>query len=359
MAVWQDIPERVRSGFRFAGMTLLIGPACFTLAIWSIGGFMPDAWLLLLTYANMVVHFCCYILLFFPAISWFRARPQLSLPLRVAVCVALSIAAASLAVGIGAWTGLDERPVRILLPRMLTYGLVFSPVLLLIEHIWDSLGEARRESEQRTLAHERERRAAAEARWNSLESRLHPHFVFNTLASIRELLHQDSRRADFMIQRFAELLRFSLDAPHHPLISLDEELGMVRGYLEIEQMRLGDRLTWQVDADGAASSVKVLSQCVLTLVENAIKHAISTRRAGGSVTVSARIENELLRLEVADDGSGFAGTNLPPGHGLNLLRERLLQVYGGGATLRVKARQPGVSVEILLPTLVQELTPHA
>lgn len=359
MALWQDIPDRVRSGFRFAGMTLLIGPASFTLAVWAIGGFLPDPWALLLTYANMLVHFGCYILLFFPAISWFRARPQLSLPLRVVICVMLSVIAASLALGIGLTTGLESRPFSTLFPRMLTYGLVFAPVLLLIEHIWDSLGEARRKSEQSTLVQERERRAAAEARWNSLESRLHPHFVFNSLTSIRELLHQDPRRADSMIQRFAELLRFSLDAPHHPLITLEEELRMVTSYLEIEQMRLGDRLSWKVDSDGNTASVKVLSQCVLTLVENSIKHAISTRRVGGSLAVSARIENESLRLEVADDGPGFTGANLPPGHGLNLLRERLLQVYGGGATMRVTTRRPGVAVEMILPTLVQELTPHA
>ena len=114
-----------------------------------------------------------------------------------------------------------------------------------------------------------------------------------------------------------------------------------------------------MDADPTATSAKVPSLCLLTLVENAIKHAISTRRVGGRLSVIARLEEETLHLEVVDDGPGFMGDNLPLGHGLNLLHERLLLVYGGGATLRVTPRRPGVAVEILLPTLVQELTHDA
>ena len=82
---------------------------------------------------------------------------------------------------------------------------------------------------------------------------------------------------------------------------------MVTGYLEIEQMRLGPRLVWSVDADPAATSVKVPSLCLLTLVENAIKHAISARRVGGRVSVIARLEDESLRLEVVGRRAGIRG----------------------------------------------------
>lgn len=359
MSPWQATSDRMRAGLRFAGTTLLIGPAAFGLASSALSGFMIPWAIAVRNYFIIVAHFACYILIFFPAIAWFRARPPMHLAARAIVCVSLAGVASAVSVVLCWWSGLDPRSMRDVFPRWLTYGLVFAPILLLMEHIWDSLGEARRESEMHTLARERERRAAAEARWNSLESRLHPHFVFNTLASIRELLHQDPRRADLMIQRFAELLRFSLDAPQNPLVLLEEELRMVTGYLEIEQMRLGSRLTWSVKADQAARGVRVPSLCLLTLVENSIKHAVSARRVGGRVSVAANCDGEILRLEVTDDGPGFAGSDLPAGHGLNLLRERLLLVYGGGATFRVTPRHPGVVVEILLPAVVQELTPNA
>lgn len=360
MAHWQPLPDRVRAGIRFALATVVIGPTTITLFGWAASDFQSSLREIFWDGSETTVHFIFYALLFFPAVAWARSRQKpFSLAIRGLGYLGLSCVATALAVVICYTTGLDPDDPWYMFRKTIVFGLVLAPVLLLVEGIWDRLVQTRQEVEKRVLGEERARRAAAEARWNSLESRLHPHFVFNTLASIRELLHHDARRADLMIQRFAELLRFSLDAPQNPLISLEEELRMVTGYLEIEQMRLGSRLTWSVDADPSAAPVKVPSLCLLTLVENAIKHAISARRVGGRVSVAAQIEGESLRLEVADDGPGFTGDNLPPGHGLNLLRERLLQVYGGGATFRVSERHPGAVVEILLPVLVQELTSNA
>ena len=359
MVHWQELPDRVRAGIRFAMATIIIGPTTFTLVGWAAGDFRLSLRAALWDASTTTVHFVVYALLFFPAGAWARSRGPLPLAVRGLGYLVLSLVATTLAVVTCYVTGLDPDDPWYMFRKTIVFGLVLAPVLLLVESIWDRLGQTRLEVEERVLGEERARRAAAEARWNSLESRLHPHFVFNTLASIRELLHHDPRRADLMIQCFSELLRFSLDAPHNPLILLEEELRMVTRYLEIEQMRLGARLAWSIDADHAAAALKVPSLCLLTLVENAIKHAIAARRVGGRVSVTARIQGESLQLEVADDGPGFADNNLPPGHGLNLLRERLLLVYGGGATLRVTARHPGVAVEILLPTLVQELTPNA
>ncbi len=359
MVRWGQLPDRVRAGIRFALAAVVIGPTAITLLGWAAEDFRRGLGEVLRDGSETTVHFFFYALLFFPAVALARSRPPLPLLVRGVGYLGLSAVATSLAVTTGYLTGLDPDDPWYMFKRAIVFGLVLTPVLLIIERIWDRLGQTRREVERRALAEERARRASAEARWNSLESRLHPHFVFNTLASIRELLHQDARRADHMIQGFAELLRFSLDAPQNPLVPLEEELRMVKRYLEVEQMRLGPRLVWSVDADPTATAAKVPSLCLLTLAENAIKHAISTRRVGGRVSVIARFEEETLHLEVVDDGPGFTGDDLPLGHGLNLLHERLLLVYGGGATLRVTPRRPGVAVEILIPTLVQELTPDA
>jgi hypothetical protein len=349
MLLYRQLPERTRAAIRLAMAVLLIVPTSFTVSTVAWTGFKGDPAMWLRFHLCTVVHFAAYIAVFFPAVSWIRARWPKPSCRRVPVVIALSCIATGAAVAICFWTGLDNRDPQMLYPRFLVYGLSFAPVLLLVERIWDNLGEARREIEYRALAQERERRTAAEARWNSLESRLHPHFVFNSLASIRELLHTDTRKADVMIQRFAELLRFSLDAPRHPLIALREEIRMVRGYLEIEQMRLGSRLVWKIESDSASDTVAVPSLCLLTLVENAIKHSISPRRAGGSVMVQARVENGFLQLKVADDGSGFSGTQLPAGHGLDLLTERLRLLYGKAAVFEVRRGSPGSLVELRFP----------
>jgi glucose-6-phosphate-specific signal transduction histidine kinase len=359
MIQWQGLPDRVRAGIRFALATIAIGPATFTLVGWAASGFRLSLGEAVWSTSETAVHFVVYALLFFAAIAWARSRKPLPLSVRGLGYLALSIIATALAVLTCYITGVDPDDPWYMFRKTIVFGLVLTPILLLIEGIWDRLGQTRREVERRALGEERARRAAAEARWSSLESRLHPHFVFNTLASIRELMHQDTPRADLMIQRFAELLRFSLDAPRNPLIPLEEELRMVTGYLEIEQMRLGRRLAWTVDAEPKSVSARIPSLSVLTLVENAIKHAVSARRVGGRVSVVAGFYGDSLRLEVTDDGPGFTGDNLPAGHGLDLLRERLLMMYGGGATLRVLARHPGTSVEILLPVLVEELKPNA
>ena len=353
MLSWQRIPERVRAGIRLAGAAILLGPAALTLRTWAAINFRLDGRMLLEAYLEITVHFIFYVLALFPFVTWVRTHRRWRLGARAAACAVLAASAAFGAVGVCHWTGIHAAHFPMTYLRGATVGLLISLMLLLVEHLWDSLGEAQREVERRALEQDRAHRSAAEARWTSLESRLHPHFVFNTLASIRELLHRDTRHADLMIQRFAELLRFSLDAPQQPFLHLGEEMRMVTAYLEIEQMRLGSRLAWTIECDPAAAGLRIPSMSVLTLAENAIKHSVSPRRAGGRVDVSARFEGgRTIRLEVFDNGPGFAAEALPQGHGLSLLRERLALIYGGAAEMSVQRRPQGATVALVLPLQV-------
>jgi sensor histidine kinase YesM len=192
------------------------------------------------------------------------------------------------------------------------------------------------------------RRVAVEAQLASLESRVQPHFLFNTLNSIAALIHDDPAGAERMTAQLASLLRSSLDQ-RTPLVPLEEELRIVRNYLDIERVRFGERLRYEISADAPATHARVPRLAVQTLVENSVKYAVSPRREGASIAVRAAARNGHVRVEVEDDGPGFDSTVIPDGHGLALVRERLTMTLGRDASLTVDSRPGCTSVVIELP----------
>jgi len=208
-------------------------------------------------------------------------------------------------------------------------------------------------SRLRTRLAEREaalRASAVEARLASLESRIRPHFLFNALNSAIALIPDQPARAEQVLERLAALLRFSLDAHHSRVVTLGEELRVVRDYLEIERARFGERLRYELDVDDALSAVAIPAFAVQTLVENSVKYAVTPRTAGATIRVRARRSGERLALEVADDGPGFSGAVWLAGHGLDGLRARLLALYGDAASVTAPAPvAAGAAVQIELP----------
>ena len=193
------------------------------------------------------------------------------------------------------------------------------------------------------------RRLASEAQLASLESRVQPHFLFNTLNSIAALIPRDPEGAERMTGQLASLMRSSLDSGGSPLVPLDQELKVVRDYLDIQQVRFGERLRFRIDVDEAAGHCLVPRLSLQTLVENSVKYAVSTRRDGASVTVRARLDGPSIGLEVEDDGPGFAAAQLPDNHGLALLKARLDYLFGPHAALRIDSREGRTLVSIGLP----------
>lgn len=198
---------------------------------------------------------------------------------------------------------------------------------------------------------ERALKLASEAQLASLESRVHPHFLFNALNSVSALTRDDPAKAEQLIQRLATLLRFSLDANDHGLVTLDEELKIVRDYLEIEQARFGSRLASSVSVAPGAGSLKTPPLAVQTLVENSVKHAIAPRREGGEVRVGAETRGDNLVLEVWDSGPGFDLAATPGGHGLDNLAARLKSLFDGRARLQADKRDGGAAVTITMPII--------
>lgn len=193
------------------------------------------------------------------------------------------------------------------------------------------------------------RRLAAEAHLAALESRVQPHFLFNTLNSIAALVHDDPAGAERMTGQLAALLRSSLDHHASPLVTVDEELRVVAAYLEIERVRFGERLRYTIDADHVARAAQVPRLAVQTLVENSIKYAVAPRREGGLIAVHAAASNGHVRISVADDGPGFDLASAAAGHGLALVRDRLLMTFGDRASLRVDGGGGSAVVTVDVP----------
>src|SRR5947207_7680563 len=171
----------------------------------------------------------------------------------------------------------------------------------------------------------------AQAQLRALKMQLHPHFLFNTLHSISSLVLEDPPKANSMIARLGDFLRLTLENSNQQLVSLKEETEFLRCYLEIEQVRFGDRLTVAFELEPQTLSAQVPHLILQPVVENAIQYAIAPRATRGHINVEAKRLNSLLRLEVRDNGPGITSdTDLvrAEGVGLSNVRARLHQIYG-------------------------------
>jgi LytS/YehU family sensor histidine kinase len=193
------------------------------------------------------------------------------------------------------------------------------------------------------------RRLVAEAQLASLESRVNPHFLFNTLNSIAAMTHTDPPGAERMTHQLASLMRSSLDAASTPLVSLRAEVDLVRDYLAIEGVRFGPRLRYTIDIDERAADTPVPRLALQTLVENSVKYAVSTQRDGACLAIRAVANGASTRVEVEDDGPGFDPGQEVPGHGLALLRARLAMGFQHHARLDVQSRPGRTRVAIVVP----------
>jgi signal transduction histidine kinase len=200
----------------------------------------------------------------------------------------------------------------------------------------------------------------ARAQLQALKMQLQPHFLFNTLNSISALNHEDPKAANRMIARLSELLRLSLENDGAQEVLLQEELDFLKRYLEIQQVRFGERLIVRFDVAPETMEARVPNLMLQPLVENAIRHGIAPFAAPGEIQIQARRENGLLCLRVADNGQGLPAAKRsgePDGIGLTNTRARLRQLYGDAHRFDLRdGAEGGAVAEIRIPFQSGEAT---
>jgi signal transduction histidine kinase len=216
----------------------------------------------------------------------------------------------------------------------------------LLGYHFETMAQARAVTRAQALAYD--------AQLRMLHYQINPHFLFNTLNAISTLvLEKRNEAAESMLLKLAGFLRYSLDRQPTALANLSAELEAQRKYLEIEQTRFDDKLKVHFEIEPGLENAKLPSLILQPILENAIKYAVTPRVDGGSVTVSAQRDGEVLRIVVEDDGPGLPSEEARPrrrGVGLANIRERLELIYGQRAGLIARNREPrGCRIELYLP----------
>jgi hypothetical protein len=216
------------------------------------------------------------------------------------------------------------------------------------------VGQINGKAQRQALAFELERseleRKATDARLRLLQAQVEPHFLFNTLANIRELVDSGSPQASAVLESLIAYLRAAVPRLHEPATTLRQELELVRAYLDVMHMRMPDRLEFTLHVDDSALSLHFPPMALLTLVENAVRHGIDPSERGGRIEVRIVEQAQRCRARVIDNGVGMHDSIENLGTGLSTLRERLHLMFGGDAQVRLVDVVPhGVDAELDFP----------
>jgi two-component system LytT family sensor kinase len=232
--------------------------------------------------------------------------------------------------------------------------------------------ELEHEKAARKSKEERLRRQVTEAELRALRAQVNPHFLFNSLNTVADLIVTDPAKAEVMIVQLAKVFRHLLSRSDKQMTTVSEEIEFLRTYLGIEAVRFGDRMRFDFSVDDGTLNESVPSLILQPVVENALKHGLSRKIGTGLLQVSVRTDNGFLRLEVEDDGVGFEPEALSSdspfhvgrlteepvpmrgGVGLQNVRERLSTIYSGSARVLIETRMGGGSRVTLMVPRVHE-----
>lgn len=183
---------------------------------------------------------------------------------------------------------------------------------------------------------------------DALQAKSNPHFLYNALSAIAELVQKDPEKAESAVLKLSKLYRYVLSSSAEQVVTLEQELGIVRDYLVLEQHRFGDKLRVELSVSGPTEKVRLPALILQPLVENSVRHGIARKLGPGCVKVSVSVGNTECTMRVEDDGPGWSGSGRKGGFGVRSVRERLALLYGGEGELTIQ-KSPSVVAELRIP----------
>jgi hypothetical protein len=237
---------------------------------------------------------------------------------------------------------------------LLAHALRWSAVALAVAasfHLWRASANSQEQLRRESLRHQNAQQQLAATRLTALRKQIEPHFLFNTLATVRRLHQTESASGAAMLAGFIDYLRRMLPMLDRTEVPLADELSVVSAYLSVIQIRMSGRLTVTVDVPTPLRLIGIPPLSLATLVENAVKHGLAPLPGGGHLSITAAEHGDVLALCVADNGVGLkAEGGGGSGIGLYNVRARLNTLHGAAAGLQVQANVPtGVVATIRIP----------
>ncbi|GAA0345541.1 hypothetical protein GCM10009092_07530 [Bowmanella denitrificans] len=245
------------------------------------------------------------------------------------------------------WQGKTVHPILAASTYLLGNLLLAAWAIFVIIYIKRRESQIQFQNLRNQIAQTAQQRDKAEMELHLLQAQLEPHFFFNTLANLHNLIDIDGERAKHLLEELTRYLRSTIPQFRQRFIKLSEELEIVRRYLNIQKIRFGDKLNFRIESDDSVAACPVLPMSVLSLVENAIKHGIEKTRRGGTIQILARQQGEQLLLTVSDDANLLQQQS--EGTGLSNLIARLDTAYEGRARFSIACQSPLTLATLELP----------
>ncbi|MGO4302436.1 sensor histidine kinase [Cupriavidus sp. RAF12] len=272
----------------------------------------------------------------------------------------LAVVAVPLGVVVGSWCTREllNLPVKSqaetgdMLRMCLIVGMLASASMIYFYWSREKLAYLERQAALDALQREEAEKQLVRAQLMALQAQIEPHFLFNSLANLDGLIATDPRAARKLLQRLIGFLRMSLSHTRAEHCTLKQEFELLRSYLEIQGMRFGARLEYEIDLPPALAEAEIPPMLIQPLVENAVTHGIEPCMRGGKIILSAReLGENTLQVSITDSGVGFCqGNSKGSGLGLTHVRERLARIFGAAATMQMEENTPrGVVVRLTLP----------
>jgi|WetSurMetagenome_2_1015567.scaffolds.fasta_scaffold89567_2 sensor histidine kinase YesM len=228
--------------------------------------------------------------------------------------------------------------------------LIFAPLLSYLFYSRIVLLELKATLQEEKLQRMHQEKSLTETQLRLLQAQIEPHFLFNTLSNILSLIDSQPTQAAQMLQRLTQYLRVSLLQTRQLSSTLAEEIELIRNYLDIYQLRMGQRLTYQIKLPEELQQFHLPPLLLQPLVENAIKHGLEYKIEGGQIIIKIIQKNQKVIINITDTGIGIK-TFQSSGFGLQNIRQRLQSLYGKSAQLIFKQHPQGTTVILELPCL--------